>query len=278
MIINFFPLILKFISIVLSVKLEKETTNLIYIRHIWVITVGILIYSILAFIRSYANTKIKKIFNFYYLSANKILMIYGIIGAIITSILCIFTSNFKCNLGEIQDYLCKVSETNNNSNKYIDSFPIYQNIFQGYSNGDSSQIKFEILVIIFGGVTFIINKYFFIKVIVYLNPQLFVFSFPILFLFRKIIIIINTLIISKSFYIRDVTGIKKIKFNFDIIGDILSLISFLIFSKLVILSFEEYDSTIRDRDIIYDHPISPTIKDVFFDKEEDDEDDDSLLY
>ena len=35
---------------------------------------------------------------------------------------------------------------------------------------------------------------------------------------------------------------------------------------------------IRDRDIIYDHPISPTIKDVFFDKEEDDEDDDSLLY
>ena len=120
MIINFFPLILKFISIVLSVKLEKETTNLIYIRHIWVITVGILIYSILGLIRSFVNLKIKKISDSYYPSPNKILMIYGLMGAIITSILCIFTSNFKCNLGEIQDYLCKVSETNNNSNKYID--------------------------------------------------------------------------------------------------------------------------------------------------------------
>ena len=277
LIINIFPLILKFISIVLSVKLEKETTNLIYIRHIWVIPVGILIYSILALIRSFANLKINKISGSYYPSLNKILMIYGLMGAIITLILCIFTSSFKCNLGEIQDYLCKVSE-NNNINKYIDSFPIYQNIFHGYSNGDSSQIKFEIFVIIFGGLTFIINKYCFIKVIMYLSPMIFVFSFPILFLFRKIVIIINTLIISKSFYIRDVTGIKKIKFSCDMIGDILSLISFLIFSKLVLINFEEYNSSIRDRDLIYDHPINPGIRTSYFVNEEDDEDEDSLLY
>jgi len=169
----------------------------------------------------------------------------------------------------------KVSE-NNNINKYIDSFPIYQNIFEGYSNVDSSQIKFEIFVIIFGGLTFIINKYCFIKVIMYLSPMIFVFSFPILFLFRKIVIIINTLIISKSFYIRDVTGIKKIKFSFDMIGDILSLISFLVFSKLI--DFEEYNSSIRDRDLIYEHPINPGIRTSYFVNEEDEEDEDSLLY
>jgi hypothetical protein len=236
MLLNFFPLILKYILIVLGAKLEKKTSNLIYIRHIWVIPVGILIYSILAFIRSFANLKIKEIIDFNFTSQNKIIMIYGIMGAIITSIVCIITSNFNCSLGEIQNYICKVSE-NNNTNNYIDSFPIYNNIFQGYSSGDSSQIKFEIMVIIFGVITFFINKYSFLIVIKVLNPVLFAFSFPILFLFKKIVLIINTLIISKSFYIKDVTGIKKLKFSFDMVGDILSLISFLIYSEVVELNF-----------------------------------------
>ena len=44
MIINIFPLILKFVSVVLSTKVQKETSNLIYIKHIWIIPVGIVIY------------------------------------------------------------------------------------------------------------------------------------------------------------------------------------------------------------------------------------------
>jgi hypothetical protein len=236
MLINLFPLIIKYILIVLSAKLEKKTSNLIYIRNIWVIPVGILICLILAFIRSFANLKIKEIIDFNSTSHRKAIMIYGLMGTIITSIVCIITSNINCNLGEIQNNVCKVSE-NNSTNNYIDSFTIYHNIFQGYSNGDSSQIKFEIMVIIFGVITFIINKYSFIIVIKILNPVLFVFSFPILFLLKKIALIINTLIISKSFYIKDVTGITKLKFSFDMIGDILYLISFLIYSEILELNF-----------------------------------------
>ena len=36
-IINLLPLLLKFISIILSIKLEKNISNLIYIKHIWLI-------------------------------------------------------------------------------------------------------------------------------------------------------------------------------------------------------------------------------------------------
>ena len=126
--INSFSFILKFISIILSAKLEKKTSNLIYIKHIWVIPVGILIYLILALIRSFVIVKIKKINVYFLLSQNKILMIYGLMGAIISSIFCIFTSIFNCNKGEIQDYLCNVSK-NNNPDKFIDSFTIYHNIF-----------------------------------------------------------------------------------------------------------------------------------------------------
>ena len=253
-IINLFPLILKFISIALSAKLEKTTTNLIYIRHIWVIPLSILIYLILSIIRSFANLKIIKTPYSYYPFSYKILMIYGLIGAIFISIICIFTSRFNCNLGEIQNYFCKVSD--NNNNKYIDSFKIYHNIFQGYSNGDSSQIKFEILTIIFGGITFIICKYFFIKMILYFTPIIFVFSFPILFLLRKIILII-------------------IKFSFDMIGDILSLISFLICSELVVLNFGGFNSRIK-----FYNPPKPSPPEVFPQEDDllEDKDEDSLLY
>lgn len=290
LILNIFPLFIKFIFIILSTKLEKKTSNKIFIKYIWLIPLGFLIYLILAFIRSFVNIKIQKLFNYYFASQNKILMIYGLMGAIITSIICIITSSFNCSAGETQNYFCKVSENNNNS-KYIDSFKIYHIIFQGYSNGDSSQIKFEILVIIFGGLTFFINKYSFLLVIKGLNPVIFVFSFPILFLFRKIILIINTLIISKSFYITDVTGIKKIRFSFDMIGDILSLISFLIYSELLELNFCGFDYNIlknithRAIDDIDNPPIYPDPDPDPYPYHDDiypylihEEDDDDLLY
>jgi hypothetical protein len=96
-------------------------------------------------------------------------------------------------------------------------------------------------------------------VIKVLNPVLFAFSFPILFLFKKIVLIINTLIISKSFYIKDVTGIKKLKFSFDMVGDILSLISFLIYSEILELNFCGFNYNISKNinDDFNDHPYEP---------------------
>ena len=239
MIINIFPLIIKFISIVLSIKLEKETSNLIYIKHLWLILVGIAIYFILALLRSFANLKFKEIINGKSHFQYEILMIYGFFGIAITSIVCLITSNFNCNIGEIQDYLCKVSE-NNDTKKFIDSVPIYLNILERYSKEDKTQKILEILVIIFGSLTFIANKYFYYIVLKYLDPAIFVFSFPLLFLLRKIALIINSLFISKSIFKEDVMGINKIKFFLEIIGDIFCLISFLVFSELILFKCGKY--------------------------------------
>ena len=118
LIINLFPLILKFIIIILSIKLEKNTSNLIFIKYKWVIPLGILIYLVIATIRSFANLQITKIIIYKNVSQNKILMIYGLMGAIITSIFCIFTSIFNCNAGEIQDYFCNVSENDGSKKIY----------------------------------------------------------------------------------------------------------------------------------------------------------------
>jgi hypothetical protein len=251
----------------LSIKLEKNTSNLIFIKYIWAVPLGVLIFLVLATIRSFVNLQITKII-YKNVSQNKILMIYGLMGAIITSIFCIFTSIFNCNAGEIQDYFCNISE-NNGSKKFIDSFPIYRNTFQGYSNEDKTQIKLEIFAIIFGGLTFFIYKFSFLKVIQSFGPVLLVFSFPILFLFRKLILIINNLFISKSFFKNDVKGINKLQFFFDMIGDILSLISFFIYSEIVELNFLGFNYDTR-RNIIRRGPnIDPELLSVDDDIEDD---------
>ena len=271
-----FPFILKYILIILSTKLEKKTSNLIYIKYIWMITVGILIYLISALIKSFVILGIKKISDHVFISQNKILMIYGLMGAIISSIFCIFTSIFNCNEGEIQNYFCNVSK-NNNTDKYIDSFPVYHNTFQGYSNNDKTQIIIEILVIIFGGITFFINQFLSLKAISWLNPIIFAYSFPIIFLFKKITLIINTLFISKSFFIKDVMGINKLKFFFDLIGDILYFISFLIYSEIIELNFCKFNHYTK-RAILEDRDPEPEPYDDPYDEDKDDKDDDIIEY
>ena len=266
--INSFPLITKFIFIILSTKLEKKTSNLIYIKYIWTIPLGIIIYLVVAAIRSYVNLKIHRIILYNYVSQNKVLMIYGLMGAILTSIFCIFTSIFNCKEGEIADYFCKVSE-NNGNDKFIDSFPVYHNTFQGYSNEDKIQIVLEIFAIIFGGLAFFVHKLNVVLVIKYFSPVYFAFTFPILFLIRKIILIINTLFISKSFFIKDVRGINKLKFFFDMIGDILSIISFLIYSEIIELNFLGFNY--HTRRLIMDRALNEPLPEVEVEDEENDE-------
>ena len=180
--INSFPFLLKFASIILNAIIKRINSDLIYIKHKWIIPVGILIYLILALIRSFVILEIRRIFDYFLISQNKLLMVYGLMGSIISLIFCIFTSIFNCNDGEIQNYFCNVSN-NNNTDKYIDSFSIYYNTFQGYSNNDKTQIIIEILVIIFGGITFFIYKFLSLKVLSrysYLNPVLFSYSFSVI--------------------------------------------------------------------------------------------------
>ena len=54
-------------------------------------------------------------------------------------------------------------------------------------------------------------------------------------------------------------GINKLKFFFDMIGDILSLISFLIYSEIIELNFLDFNKNTRrklrrDDDINHDNP------------------------
>ena len=126
--LNLFPIIFKIITIILSFKDEcnkgddyyyyyyklnnsykclskNEITNKqkdskrlknYYVMNPYIVPVGIFVYIILITLRSYVNSSLKWLMDLKYISDKKLLMIYGIFGAIISFIICIITTFVKC--------------------------------------------------------------------------------------------------------------------------------------------------------------------------------------
>ena len=210
----------------------------LYVIFKWIAPVGILFYLLLITLRSYINLKIKVFMDLKYISPNKLLMIYGAMGAIICSIVGIITTFEKCEETinkdlDIYDYIClvnKIDFTNNITTKYFDNFSIY-----------SSQIKnvfFEIIRIIAQIIFFFLNKYFSILIIKFFTPTHLIISFPVYYFILKIILIINTLIRNHSFFDNSKKlNYKTEKFLLDIFGDITSIVGFLVYLEIIELNF-----------------------------------------
>ena len=187
-----------------------------------------------------------------YTPHNKILLNYGIIGVILYSFLCLNELK-KCKVdSEISYvfyyYLCKIHDEQNNT--YFASFSKYFEEFQNFKGSNLLKNLIEIFIMDFGGaILFFLNKYSTILIIKNLTPIHYIFSTPIIFLLHKIVLIIynafNSPINGSSFF-NDCAPKTKIKiFFFDLIGDILSLLGFLVYLEIVILHFCKLDYNIK---------------------------------
>ena len=250
----------KLISIFLTLFLDEDNPDphdhihakilykILYDISGWFIPLGILIYLILITLKSYVNVYIKSLMehkneNLQYLSPSEILIFYGIIGTAICLIICIVTSSFECTEEKnIKEYLCKISEVafngtnyfyNNTSNSsYFDQFGIYFSILS-YSD-NYKEIAIEIFLVFLGIITFFFYKYFFLLVIKYLSPIHAIFSFSIYHFIQKIILAIYTLIDKHSFVVKDHhVEYIEVKYSLNIIGDIISLIGFMIYLEII---------------------------------------------
>ena len=148
--LNLFPVIFKIITIILSFKDDcnknddyyynynykndscdknNETLNKAkrlknyYVKNEYIVPIGIIVYLLLITLRSYVNSSLKWLMDLKYISDKKLLMIYGIFGAIISFIICIITTFVECknniDIADIYNYICKV---NNNNTLYFDDF------------------------------------------------------------------------------------------------------------------------------------------------------------
>ena len=95
-----------------------------YRKHFWLIPFGAILYLIIMTSRDYAITKIKVFMDLKYISPNKILIIYGFIGLIISIIIGTISTFAKCTkIGDIDFNICTIS--NDNKTYYLENFYLY---------------------------------------------------------------------------------------------------------------------------------------------------------
>jgi hypothetical protein len=197
-----------------------------YVVNTHMVPIGITVYLILITLRSYVNSSIKWLMDLKYISEKKLLMIYGLMGAIISSIICIITTFIECKNKEekadIYDYICKVKYDNK---LYFDNF---------------IAVKYNWIIIlkaIIGIICFYFNIYFSILIIKNFTPVHLIFTFPVYYFIKKIVLIINTLIQEKTVFSANRINYIEAKFILDTSGDILSTIGFLIYLEIIELNF-----------------------------------------
>lgn len=231
---------------------ESDHFEILYMTEKILFPIGIVVYILLISLRSYVNVKIKSLIEhkngqLQYISPSEILMIYGAFGAIICSIICIFTSNIKCiDHQDIKDYLCKATlNKDNTGGNYFDKFSFYIKKLIHFC--DLKEILVEILIIALGSSTFFLYKYFFILVIKYLSPVHAIFSYSIYYLLQKIILPINTYIQKGTFIDMNhhVEYIEQ-KYTLAVIGEVIALFGFMIYFEIIQLYFCGLNDNLRN--------------------------------
>ena len=224
--------ILKISSISVTFNSNDPNDDIFYKKHPWLIFF-VIFYLLLIILRSYVNTQIKIFFDLKYISQRVLLTSYGIAGFIILGLMGIFTSNVPCS-EDLRKYVCKFNSADNIT--YYDNFNIY------YESAANMGIR--LIVIILGIITFFFDKYYSTLIIKLYSPVHFIFSFPIQYFLEKTFLLIFTAI----FFIGNLfTKEEQLpKFLTDEIGDIFSIIGFLIYLEIIKLHFCKLDYDLSD--------------------------------
>lgn len=244
MLLTIIPCILKIVTIILSfydvkkIKIKDHFDNfkrkdglleILYVPYPWLLPVGIIFYIFMEYLKAYITVNIKWYMDIRYISPNKILMAYGFFGTIIYTIICIITTFIKCGSSykDIYDYICETKDQNNL--KYFANFKVY------YTNFISKNLLPEIITVTFGILGFFFYKYFSLMILKNLTPIHLVFSLPLFYIVRKVILSIS-IIVNKEYTFGEY-AIFKIKFILDIIVDFICLFGYLIYLEVIKLNF-----------------------------------------
>ena len=205
--------------------LIKETTG----NELFCIPINLLFITLSCFI-SFARVKIKLITYIKFIPIYSIIIYIGVIGTILTFIELLFSSFFQCNSQEMNELLCLVNDTNNNST-YYDNIIIYFNEL----SGEFPNFYFfkEILII---NLSYPIISFFEmvceLLIIYYLHPIYILIRDNIYYFFMRIIFIISK---RNYFYLENPT------FYITQAADLFAILGYCVFLQLIELKFYRFD-------------------------------------
>ena len=164
-------LIYKITSFILNYFLynsDDDSHNLYYKfkQHKWLIPLGIIIYLIYMIPRAYAISKIKVFMDLKFISPYKLLIIYGLLGTLISAIVGTISTFFKCPKNEIN--ICNISNDKNET--FVENFYLYWKSQTNFKN-----IFIEIIIILFGMISNFFFEFLYILTIKYLTPMHIIF-------------------------------------------------------------------------------------------------------
>ena len=262
--LNLIPIVFKITAIIFSFFDENnyespdgnynykyENLKIIYVVKFYLVPIGILICLVLIITRSSVNLALKRFMDKLYISEFFLLMNYGLMGTIICMIVCIISTYSKCVEGiekkkdfkYVYDYICRVQEPYSNStkvNEYLENFKIYSSNFR--TIGDTA---IEIIIVLLKIISFFFQKCFSLKIIKYLSPTHVIFSIPIYYFCQKSLAILKTLFVEGRIISKYHIKFIHEKLSFDIAGDILAFIGFLIYLEIIELKFAGFDYNLR---------------------------------
>ena len=262
--LNLIPILFKITAIILSFCDKKNNKSsdgnyhyeggnlkIIYVVNSYLVPIGVLLFLVLITARSSVNLNLKWFMDKLYISEFFLLMNYGLMGTIICLIVCIISTYSKCAEGiEIKedfnygyDYVCRVQEPSSNTsivNIYLENYKIYLDNFSTIG-----EILTEIVIVILKIIFFFFQKCFSLKIIKDLSPTHVIFSIPIFYFCEKSLAILKTLCVEKRIILKKHINFINEKLSFDMTGDILAFIGFLIYLEIIELKFSGFDYNLR---------------------------------
>ena len=227
----FFSLIigslLKFGSFFISLDINDQ--NILFIKKKYWIPLGISMFLIFITIRSYTNCKLKYLTDIKYIPILKILVLYGLSGTVISSIICIISTFKKCN-----SHICLI--TNNDiTERHYESVLIY---FEKINNFSNSEIIRELLYNILSSILNFFTILSYLLIIKYLTPIHIICSRAIYYILIQILLLIINKIRKKYFFIgEDYKDEKACKYALDLSNDFFSFLATLVYLELIEFNF-----------------------------------------
>jgi len=134
------------ISFIISMTSDNDAN--IYKKYIWLIPIGLLIYSLNAIAFSYAYCKLKWFMELNWISFSELLINYSLVGFLINIIICIIFSFIKC---KNENKLCnKKSKNDEDTYYYIENFMIFfEDFLEIYRDENKADLIFLICLFIF---------------------------------------------------------------------------------------------------------------------------------
>ena len=166
--------ILKIIYLIISFNFDNSTKKIsvfkCYNEYWGVIPLGIIIYLIIITSRAFALSEIKVLMQYKYISPIKLLIIYGITGTIISTIIGLISSFIECN--KIYSFLdLKICKFEEGGKTYFENIKLWAEYF--YS---SRNILLNILLLLIGIIMNCLYRLFYIFIIKNLTAIHFIFS------------------------------------------------------------------------------------------------------